>query len=56
MKKIILVFMGIFGVILINSGELDANAIWSLLLFPLFFIGEPWYKLLSRKKRKKLYK
>ncbi|SDH35384.1 hypothetical protein SAMN04487975_10494 [Planococcus glaciei] len=51
MIKNMLFSLGILVVLLIAAfGQLEENALWGLMLFPLFFIGEPWYKSLKRRK------
>lgn len=51
MIKNMLFSLGILAVLLIAAtGQLKENALWGLLLFPFFFIGEPWYKSLKRRK------
>ncbi|MDN7227420.1 hypothetical protein QWY15_08960 [Planococcus sp. N064] len=51
MIKNMLFSLGILAVLLIAAfGQLKENTLWGLLLFPFFFIGEPWYKSLKRRK------
>ncbi|WKA51804.1 hypothetical protein QWY22_04140 [Planococcus liqunii] len=51
MIKYMLFSLGILAVLLIAAfGQLKENALWGLLLLPFFFIGEPWYKSLKRRK------
>ena len=57
MIKNMLFSLGILAVLLIAAtGQLKENALWGLLLFPFFFIGEPWYKSLKRRKPALLHK
>ncbi|ETP69567.1 hypothetical protein AC739_09500 [Planococcus glaciei] len=57
MIKNMLFSLGILAVLLLAaSGHLKENALWGLMLFPLFFIGEPWYKSLKRRKPALLHK
>lgn len=57
MIKNMLFSLGILAVLLLAAfGQLKENALWGLLLFPLFFIGEPWYKSLKRRKPALLHK
>ncbi|WP_167397391.1 hypothetical protein [Lysinibacillus mangiferihumi] len=42
--------LALFGVLLIlGSNGFNKNSLFALILIPLFFIGKPWYKLLSKK-------
>lgn len=53
MIKNMLFSLGILVVLLIAAfGQLKENALLGLLVLPLFFIGEPWYKSLNRRKPK----
>jgi len=56
-KKLLLFSLGMLAVLLIVAfGQLKENALWGLLVFPFFFIGEPWYKSLKRRKPALLHK
>jgi len=49
LNTIVRVF-ALFGVLLIlGSNGFNKNSLFALILIPLFFIGKPWYKLLSKK-------
>jgi len=42
--------LAFFGVLLIlGSNGFNKNSLFALILIPLFLIGKPWYKLLSKK-------
>ena len=57
MIKNMLFSLVILAVLLIAAfGQLEENALLGLMLFPLFFIGEPWYKSLKRRKPALLHK
>lgn len=41
--------LALFGIlIIVGSNEFDFKSLFALILIPLFFIGTPWYKYLSK--------